>query len=119
MVRWYPEPTKPYVSAIHQSRKVLGCTYFTDDRRARCLCPIPVPTADMSNLSQCICHHSVVPISSYLESVHGCLSWPFQVYPASFFYTWRNRGPETFSTSPTSAWGVGDKAGDTGQVPTP
>ena len=37
MVKWYPEPTKSYMSAIHQSTKVLGSTYFMDDR---CVCVV-------------------------------------------------------------------------------
>lgn len=65
-----------------------------------------------------IYHSTVVLISSNLQSVHGCLPRPFQIYLTSFFYIWRNCGPETFRNSPTSAWRVGDKAGNTGQATT-
>lgn len=72
-----------------------------------CLCPVPVLMAGMTNLSPYICHHSVILISSYLESAnqHWCPSWPFQIWSNSF-YTWIYCGPQRHSAPHLHLHGV-------------
>lgn len=98
MVKWYPEPTKPYMSAIHQSTKVLRSTYFMDDKCVWVASALFLYWWQAWLISHRTFTITLMLISSYLESAHWCLSWPFQIWSNSF-YTWRYCGPQRHSAA--------------------